>query len=103
MSFGPIIIQQPTTLNFRPFVGEVDNAALELRTSEIQLINREARIAREEREADGISRVKECPFMGNCRVRCAISYEQDPAPWNQYVCECGECNPAPQSRRDTNR
>jgi len=52
MSFGPIIIQQPATLNFRPFVGEVDNAALELRTSEIQLINREARIAREEREAE---------------------------------------------------
>jgi len=50
----------------------------------------------------GISRVKECPFMGNRRVRCATSYEQDPDPCNQYVCECVECNPAPQSRRDTN-
>ena len=52
MGFGPITIQQPTKLNFRNPIGEVDNAALDLRTAEIQLINREARIARQEREAE---------------------------------------------------
>ena len=52
MGFGPINIQPPDTLPFRNPIGEVDNAALDLRTAEIQLINREARIARQEREAD---------------------------------------------------
>jgi len=32
--------------------GEVDNAALDYRSAEIQLINREARIAREERKRE---------------------------------------------------
>jgi len=52
MPFGPNIIQQPTELNYRNPIGDVDNAALEIRSSEIQLINREARIARQEREAE---------------------------------------------------
>ena len=52
MPFGPNTIQPPATLNFRNSIGEVDNAALDLRTAEIQLINREARIARQEREAE---------------------------------------------------
>ena len=52
MSFGPDFIQPPAHLNFRNPIGEVDNAALDLRTSEIQLINREAMIARQEREAE---------------------------------------------------
>ena len=52
MPFGPDFIQPPTTLNFRNTYGEVDNAALDLRTAEIQLINREARIAMQEREAE---------------------------------------------------
>ena len=52
MSFGPTIIQPPTKLNFRNPIREIDNAALDLRTAEIQLINREARIARQEREAE---------------------------------------------------
>ena len=52
MSFGPTFIQPPATLNFRDPIVEVDNAALDLRTAEIQLINRVARIARQEREAE---------------------------------------------------
>lgn len=52
MSFGPTTIQQPAKLNFRNPIGEVDNAALDIRTAEIQLINREARIAMQEREAE---------------------------------------------------
>ncbi|MCK5225114.1 MAG: hypothetical protein KAQ89_00195 [Planctomycetes bacterium] len=52
MPFGPTIIQPPTTLNFRNTYGEEDTAALDLRTAEIQLINREARIAMQEREAE---------------------------------------------------
>lgn len=52
MSFGPDFIQPPATLTFRNPIGEVDNAALDLRNSEIRLINREARIARLERERD---------------------------------------------------
>jgi len=52
MAFGPTTIQPPATLNFRNTCGEVDNAALDLRTAEIQLINREARIAMQEREAE---------------------------------------------------
>ena len=52
MSFGPDFIQPPAKLNFRNTYGEVDNAALDLRTDEIQLINRKARIARQEREAE---------------------------------------------------
>ena len=52
MSFGPTTIQPPATLTFRNPTGEVDNAALDLRTAEIQLINREARIAMQEREAE---------------------------------------------------
>lgn len=52
MPFGPTNIQQPATLNYRNPIGEVDNAALDLRSDEIQLINREARIAMQEREAE---------------------------------------------------
>ena len=52
MAYRPIFIQQPARLNFRATVGEVDNAALDLRSAEIQLINREDRIARQEREAE---------------------------------------------------
>ena len=52
MGFGPTIIQPPATLNFRNPIEVVDNAALDLRTAEIQLINREARISRQEREAE---------------------------------------------------
>ncbi|MCK5217108.1 MAG: hypothetical protein KAJ93_04940 [Methanosarcinales archaeon] len=52
MGFGPTTIQPPAKLNFRNTCGEVDNAALDLRTAEIQLINREARIAMQEREAE---------------------------------------------------
>ena len=52
MPFGPTTIQPPAKLNFRNPIGEVDNAALDLRTAEIQLINREDRIARQEREAE---------------------------------------------------
>lgn len=52
MPFGPNIIQPPAKLNFRNPIGVVDNAALDLRTAEIQLINREARIAMQEREAE---------------------------------------------------
>lgn len=52
MSFGPDFIQPPATLHFRNPIGEVDNAALDLRTAEIQLINREARIAMQERKAE---------------------------------------------------
>ena len=52
MSFGLTFVQPPATLNFRNPIGEVDNAALDLRTAEIQLINREARIAMQEREAE---------------------------------------------------
>ena len=52
MSFGPGFVQPPAHLTFRNPIGEVDNAALELRTAEIQLINREARIVRQMREAE---------------------------------------------------
>ena len=52
MSFGPDFIQPPAHLNFRNPIGEVDNAALDLRTAEIQMINREDRIARQMREAE---------------------------------------------------
>jgi hypothetical protein len=52
MSFGPTTIQPPVKLNFRNTYGEVDTAALDLRTAEIQLINREAKIARQERERE---------------------------------------------------
>ena len=52
MASGPTFIQQPARLNFRNTVGEVDNAALDIRNSEIQLIKREAGIAREERERE---------------------------------------------------
>ena len=52
MSFGQEFTQPPATLHFRNPIGEVDNAALDLRTAEIQLINREARIAMQEREAE---------------------------------------------------
>lgn len=52
MPFGPTTIQPPATLRFRNQIGEVDNAALDIRTAEIQLINREARIAMQEREAE---------------------------------------------------
>jgi len=52
MSYGPDVIQPPAKLNFRNPIGEVDNAALDLRAAEIQLINRDARIARQEREAE---------------------------------------------------
>lgn len=52
MSFGQEFIQPPAKLNFRNPIGEVDNAALDLRTAEIRLINREARVARQEREAE---------------------------------------------------
>jgi len=52
MAFGPTTIQPPAKLNFRNTYGEVDNAALDYRSAEIQLINREARIAREERKRE---------------------------------------------------
>ena len=52
MSYGLTFIQPPATPRFRNPIGEVDNAALDLRTAEIQLINREARIARQERERE---------------------------------------------------
>ena len=52
MSFGPDFVQPRATLNFRNTCVEVDNAALDIITAEIQLINREARIARQEREAE---------------------------------------------------
>lgn len=52
MPSGPTFIQPPATLRFRNPIGEVDNVALDLRTAEIQLINREARISRQEREAE---------------------------------------------------
>ena len=52
MPFGPDFVQPPAILNFRNPIGEVDNAALDLRTAEIQLINREARIAQQERERE---------------------------------------------------
>jgi len=52
MPFGPNTIQQPTKLNYRNPIGDVDNAAHEVRSTEIQLINRVARIARQEREAE---------------------------------------------------
>lgn len=52
MSFGPDFVQPPATLHYRNTYGEVDNAALDIQTAEIQLINREARIAMQEREAE---------------------------------------------------
>lgn len=52
MPLGPTTIQPPITLSFRNPIVEVDNAALDLQTAEIQLINREARIAMQEREAE---------------------------------------------------
>ena len=52
MPFGPNTIQPPAKLTYRNPIGEVDNAALDLITAEIQLINREARITTKLREAE---------------------------------------------------
>ena len=48
----------------------------------------------------GLKDQDECPFIGTKSVRCVVGYETDPSPWNQYVCECIEDEPAPQSRGD---
>ena len=52
MSFGQKFIQLPATLNFRNSIGEVDTADRDTRNAYIAAMNREARIARLERERE---------------------------------------------------
>jgi len=52
MAFGPIIIQQPATLNFRNTCGEVDTAASDIRNGDIAAMNREFRLEQEQRRRE---------------------------------------------------
>jgi len=45
-----------------------------------------------------INNSKPCPFMDMLCVRCRWALDEDPFDSDQYACECGSYNPAPQTK-----